>query len=369
MPACVVPSVVDSPSTSTCYESIAVTERCRSRACLRYDAAGSAIVDMDAVESLLEWWCFDGDGADQDAEISALRTRRCSFFHDMPMLVPEPNAQSKRSRQRDALVELLFEKFDVPATFLARNAVLSAFAFGQSSAFVVDVGAGLSSAAAVSHGMLVPSGLREIPFAGRALDQALATEMRRRGILLSPKRSCSASAARESAIADDELRRAEDMKETICFCHYAPITASSQEEQFMHSLPDGQRIDVAPFSRAIPEQLLVGAGSVPALLAESVKACTERSIKDAIGSIVLTGGSSYFVNLKTRVESALVGSSAGVGLLPLPLARRTRFLFDVNRRYSTWLGGSVLASISSTKWVSKSEYSENGSDVLCRRSS
>ena len=97
----------------------------------------------------------------------------------------------------------------------------------------------------------------------------------------------------------------------------------------MHSLPDGQRLDVAPFSRAILEKLLVGAGRVSTLLAESVKACGEQSIKDAIGSNILTGGSSNFVNLNTRVESALVGSSVGVGLLPLPFAHRARSLFDV----------------------------------------
>ena len=86
-----------------------------------------------------------------------------------------------------------------------------------------------SSAATVSHGMLVPFELSENSFVGRELDQAPGTEMRQRGIFLGPERRCSALVARESAIADDELRRAEGTKETIYFCQYVRITAPSQD--------------------------------------------------------------------------------------------------------------------------------------------
>ena len=41
---------------------------------------------------------------------------------------------------REKTVELMFEKFKSPALFLAKNAVLSAFATAKQTALVVDAG-------------------------------------------------------------------------------------------------------------------------------------------------------------------------------------------------------------------------------------
>jgi actin-related protein len=41
---------------------------------------------------------------------------------------------------REKTVELMFEKFNVPALFMARNAALSSFATARQTALVVDAG-------------------------------------------------------------------------------------------------------------------------------------------------------------------------------------------------------------------------------------
>lgn len=41
---------------------------------------------------------------------------------------------------REKMVELMFEKYNVPAVFLAKNAVLSSFAMGKPTSLVVDMG-------------------------------------------------------------------------------------------------------------------------------------------------------------------------------------------------------------------------------------
>ena len=50
------------------------------------------------------------------------------------------------------LCELMFEKYNVPAFFLVKNAVLSAFANGRSTALVVDSGSTHTSAVPVHDG-------------------------------------------------------------------------------------------------------------------------------------------------------------------------------------------------------------------------
>lgn len=77
---------------------------------------------------------------------------------EQPLLVSEPAANPKE--QRAKLAELLFEKLQAPALFLARAPVLAAFAAGRPTALVVDVGAGKTTVAAVYDGYVLNKGRR-----------------------------------------------------------------------------------------------------------------------------------------------------------------------------------------------------------------
>lgn len=55
-----------------------------------------------------------------------------------PMMLAEPSQNEKSAREK--MVELMFEKYNVPAVFIAKNAVLSSFALGRQTSLVVDAG-------------------------------------------------------------------------------------------------------------------------------------------------------------------------------------------------------------------------------------
>lgn len=57
---------------------------------------------------------------------------------DTPLLFTEPSVHNKDQRLK--LTEFLFEKYRVPALFLCKDSVLSAFACGRSTAIVLDSG-------------------------------------------------------------------------------------------------------------------------------------------------------------------------------------------------------------------------------------
>ena len=59
---------------------------------------------------------------------------------DHPLLLAEPSFNPAANRTK--LTELAFEKFQIPALFLSKNAVLAAFAAGRGTAMVLDVGGG-----------------------------------------------------------------------------------------------------------------------------------------------------------------------------------------------------------------------------------
>ena len=67
-------------------------------------------------------------------------------------LIPKPLQQ---------LTEIMFEKYNVPAFFLAKTAVLAAFANGRSTGLVVDSGATHTSAIPVHDGMLAYAGVAQ----------------------------------------------------------------------------------------------------------------------------------------------------------------------------------------------------------------
>lgn len=84
--------------------------------------------------------------------------------HLHPVLMSETswNARSKREK----LTELMFEKYNIPAFFLSKNAVLSAFANGRSTGIVVDSGASQTSAVPVHDGYVLSQAIVKSPLAG-----------------------------------------------------------------------------------------------------------------------------------------------------------------------------------------------------------
>lgn len=74
-----------------------------------------------------------------------------SEYH--PVLFSE--APWNKKDRREQLTEIMFEKYNVPAFFLVKNAVLSAFANGRSTGLVVDSGATHTSAIPVHDGYVL----------------------------------------------------------------------------------------------------------------------------------------------------------------------------------------------------------------------
>ena len=60
----------------------------------------------------------------------------------------------------------MFEKYDIPAFFLCKDAVLSAFAHGRSTGLVIHSGSNLTSAIPVHDGYVLQQAIVKSPLAG-----------------------------------------------------------------------------------------------------------------------------------------------------------------------------------------------------------
>nr|AAK84834.1 actin [Elaeis oleifera] len=120
-------------------------------------------------------------------------------------------------------------------------------------------------------------------------------------------------------------------------------------------------------------EIQVSRGSFPAILdwkeAAGIHETTYNSImkcdvvirKDLYGNVVLSGGSTMFPGIADRMSkeiSALAPSSMKIKVVAPP-----------ERKYSVWIGGSILASLSTFQqmWISKEEYDECGPAIVHRK--
>ena len=81
-----------------------------------------------------------------------------------PMLFSEPPWNVKAKREK--LAEIMFEKYKIPALFLCKTAVLSAFANGRATGLVVDSGATQTVCTPVYDGYALAQSVVRTPLAG-----------------------------------------------------------------------------------------------------------------------------------------------------------------------------------------------------------
>lgn len=97
------------------------------------------------------------------------------------------------------------------------------------------------------------------------------------------------------------------------------------------------------------------------LIFNSVMKCDENIRKDLFRNIILTGGTTMFPGMADRLQKellALVPSDTNIKVIAPP-----------ERKYSTWIGGSILSSLYSfqQKWISKEDYDEIGPTIVHRK--
>ncbi|KAK2721674.1 hypothetical protein QYM36_003843, partial [Artemia franciscana] len=103
-------------------------------------------------------------------------------YHPILMSEAPWNVKSKREK----LTEIMFEKYNIPAFFLVKNAVLAAFANGRSTGIVVDSGATHTSAVPVHDGYVLTQGIVKSPLGGNFLTHQCRQFLEESGTDLTP---------------------------------------------------------------------------------------------------------------------------------------------------------------------------------------
>lgn len=268
---------------------------------------------------------------------------------DHPLLLTESPLNPKANREK--LAQLFFEKFNTPALFVAPPAILSLFASGRTTGVVLDVGEGLTHCIPVYEGYALVHSISRSDMAGRDVTRHLQLLLRKSGLALT---------------TTAEFDFVKKMKEDLC---YVAKDAKDQENSTSspYELPDGTAIRISSEQYQAPEILfnpsLIGSEepSVADALLYSIQKSDLDLRKTLYSNIVLAGGSTCIRGFGERLLAEIRTEA--------PVHTSLRIHAPAERIHSAWVGGSILASLSTfkTMLVTKSEWDEFGSIILHKR--
>jgi actin-related protein len=274
---------------------------------------------------------------------------------DHPALLTEAPMNPKLNRER--MISTFFEEFNVPSFYMSVQAVLSLYAAGRTTGIVLDSGDGVTHTVPVFEGYSIPHAIMRTDVAGRDLTEYMMKILRETGFSF-------------TSSAEKEIVR--QIKEKHCyvasdFNQEMKNSENSSSQECQYELPDGNHLNIGSQRFRCPELLFNSSPigkelpGIHELVFNSINSCDIDVRRNLYENVVLSGGSTMFQGLPERLSKEIQELA--------PSTMKVKVIAPEERKYSVWIGGSVLSSLSSfqNNWVTRAEYDESGPTIVHRK--
>ncbi|KAL7411081.1 actin-related protein [Mrakia frigida] len=324
---------------------------------LNWPMEGGVVKDWDDMERIWSWVYSEELG---------------TLSEEHPVLLTEAPLNPRQNR--DMAAQIFFETFNVPALFTSVQAVLALYSSGRTTGIVLDSGDGVTHAVPVYEGFSMPHAIRRVDIAGRDITHHLQLLLRKSGSNLSTSAEMETVRTIKEKSCYVALNPAKEEKELLASSSAAAAAGTSSKggaggdsriagggrsgvEEFR--LPDGRVIKLGSERYRAPEILfnpeLIGQESVGVhqLVVDSISRADLDLRRSLFSNVVLSGGTTLCKGFGDR----LLNEVKKIALKDIKI----KIYAPPERKYSTWIGGSILANLATFKkmWVSAEEYQED----------
>lgn len=277
-----------------------------------------------------------------------------------PVIITETVNNPKANREK--MVTVMFETFQVPALYITNQAVLAMYAAGLTTGLVVDSGDGRTEIVPVYEGYSLSHAVNRLELGGADLTEHLMSLLKQ-----------AQEQAFKNTTAEFEITKS--IKESLCYVAndydkeltlYEGPQGKDMTKQY--TLPDGKVINIGTERFKCAEPLftpaLIGKESdgIPGLCIKSVGACDIDVRASLASNVLLCGGSTLFPGFADRLTNDLQAQAPNSAL-------KIKVSAPMNREYSSWIGASILSSLASFSemWITEDEYHEHGANIVHKK--
>ena len=242
--------------------------------------------------------------------------------------------------------------------------VLSLYSSGRINGIVLDSGDGVSDIVPVHEGYYLPHAVLKLNLGGRDVTKYLKKLLEKKGYSFhTPENKKKIVDIKEKLTYvaldyDKELKKYDDILEEK--------EESSIEKKY--ELPDGEVITIGSerfrSSEILFKPNIIGIDQqgIHKLIFSSIMTCNVDFRKHLYSNILISGGTTMTHGISKRIQNEIQNL---VSFNSIPI----QIISPPDRKYSVWIGASVLSSLSTFQqmWITKHEYDESGPSIVHKK--